>query len=244
MKLKSVAAIGAVSVVAWLQPVLMLAASSDPPSVDTSTTAAMPLDLDLARKLVLPEALAEVQKIIGTPGGPYVPDGLDNPGTWYRWYHDCGNSMSFGDVAIRDGQAISLWFEGCAGETIKRFAKGDFYMIDADGKITYLSENERRENTEIQRAFSESMKIPCVMMALTIELIDEEHTQFPTESRDELVARYATAALADQAVGADIKKIIEIGSHFVDYVESNPGTNPSEMKERFVGDCVGNRLPW
>jgi len=88
-----------------------------PPGIDAATTAQMPLDLRLAKKLPLPEPLAAVRKVIGALGEGYTLQGAGQPGdVWYRWYHDCGNAMSFGDAIARDGQVMSIWFEGCADE--------------------------------------------------------------------------------------------------------------------------------
>jgi hypothetical protein len=98
---------------------------------DSPSTAPMPLDLALAKKLPVPEPLAEVQKVIGTPGEAYTPEGIEEGGqpweahpgdVWQRWYHDCGNGtgVSFGDAISRNGQVITLWFQGCAQENVIR----------------------------------------------------------------------------------------------------------------------------
>lgn len=123
-------------------------APPDTPPAGASTEARVPLDLRLAKKLPLPEPLAAVQKAIGAPGGGWIPKGVGarrSGEVWYRWYHRCGNNMSFGDAVVRDGQVVGLWFEGCAGETVIRRANGDFHVVDENGKITFLSQAQKRE---------------------------------------------------------------------------------------------------
>jgi len=58
------------------------------------STAPMPLDLALAKRLPLPEPLTSLQKLLGTPGEVSTPEGpTKEPGeVWYRWYHDCGDA--------------------------------------------------------------------------------------------------------------------------------------------------------
>jgi hypothetical protein len=155
-----------------------VSADSEP---DESATAPMPLDLALAKKLLLPEPLASVQKIIGTPGETNSTEGKV---VSVRWWHDCGgDTMSFGDVFIRDGQVAHLWFQGCAGENIIRDADGDFYVLEANGTERYLTETAK------ERAFSEgqiqfvakALRVPCAMMAIDIQAIAEEHLGYPDE---------------------------------------------------------------
>jgi hypothetical protein len=69
------------------------------------------------------------------------------------------------------------------------------------------------------------------MMASTIGAIAEEHIDYPDESRDDFAASFVTSALAsaqDQAMSAD--KLVEIGGHFVDYVENNSHFAPTQSK--------------
>lgn len=228
-----------------------------PPPFEASTTAPMPLDLRLAKKLVLPEPITNVQKIIDSPGAPYVPQGLGkSPGIWHRWYHDCGNSMSFGDVIVQHGQAVSLWFVDCAGETIIRDADGDFHTVDAHGNIKYFAETPkekahlewvRQQEAIANRLLRKTVGVPCAMMALDIEAIAAEHVNYPNESRDELVARYVESAIVSlHAAGHDmpVSKITQIAEHFVDYVEGHSNLSPKDLKERFTADCTSGNLSW
>jgi hypothetical protein len=214
---------------------------------EESTTAPMPLDLALAKKLLLPEPLASVQKIIGTPGETNSTEGKV---VSVRWWHDCGgDTMSFGDVFIRDGQVAHLWFQGCAGENIIRDADGDFYVLEANGTETYLTETAK------ERAFSEGQKqfvakalgVPCAMMALDIEAIAEEHLGYPDESHDELVARYVAAALPNlRAAGQDIsfETLTQRAGQLVDYVEDHSDSAPEQLKGQFTTACTSGKLPW
>jgi len=101
--------------------------------------------------------------VIGTPGEPYTPSGIEEGGqpweahpgdVWYRWYHDCGNGtgVSFGDAITRNGQVITLWFQGCAQENVIRMSNGDFYVLDAHGNDTQIAE------TPQERAFSDNQR--------------------------------------------------------------------------------------
>lgn len=248
MKFQSIAVLGAVATVFSLGPLPSIATSHTPPGISSTSTAPMPLGLGLAKKLVLPEPLTTVQKLIGTPGAPYVPNGFDkSSGTWYRWYHDCGNAMSFGDVIVRNEQAVSLWFQGCAGENVKRFGNGDFYVISASGKTSYLDERERRAMSQEANRYRNKVKVPCAMMSLDIEQIANEHHNFPSESRDEIVARYVEAEMQSvHAMGQKIgiAKAMKIGGQFVDYVEAHSAMSPESVKQQFVSDCLNNQLGW
>ena len=92
---------------------------------------------------------------------------------------------------------------------------------------------------------SQKLRIGCLMMASAIEAVDEEHIDYPDESRDDIVARFVTLALASaqgQVMPAD--KLIEIGGHFVDYVEVHPGLATTQLKQQFMKDCTSLNLPW
>ena len=225
----------------------------------------MPLDLALAKKLPVPEPLASLQKVIGTPGEAYTPEGIEGGGeawearpgdVWYRWWHDCGEAMSFGDAIVRAGQVVTLWFQGCEGETIIRMSNGDFHVVDGHGKVTQLAEtpkeqafreNLRKEEAAEDQRFHSSMGIPCAMMAIDIEAIAEEHLDYPDESRDELVARYVAAALPNlRTTGQDIsaEKLTQIAGQFVDYVEDHSDLAPKQLKKQFTTDCTSRNLPW
>jgi hypothetical protein len=244
-------------------PVLPIVAHADsassPPGPEEDTTAPMPLDLALTKKLPVPEPLASVQKVIGTPGDAYTPEGTTKMPNevWYRWYHDCGDRMSFGDAIVSGGQVMTLWFQGCAGETIVREASsGDFHVVDAHGKITQLAETPKeqafRENLSKKEAaedqrFRSAVGVPCAMMAIDVEAIAEEHLDYPDESRDELAARYVAAALPDvHAMGQDMSaaKLTQIAGQFVDYVEDHSDLAPKQLKKQFTTDCTSRNLPW
>ena len=225
----------------------------------------MPLDLALAKKLPVPEPLVSLQKIIGTPGEAYTPEGIEEGGqaweahpgdVWYRWYHDCGDRMSFGDAIVRSGQVMTLSFQGCAGENIIRMSNGDFHVVPLQGKTTYLAEtpkeqafreNLRKEEAAEDQQFRSAVGVPCAMMAIDIEAIAEEHLGYPDESHDELAARYVVAALPDMhAMGQDMSaaKLTQMAGQFVDYVEDHSDLAPKQLKKQFTTDCTSGKLPW
>ena len=185
-----------------------------PPEVEASTTASIHLDLALARKLPMPKPLefsAEGDRI---PGGAYAYHG-DPPGdTMYRWYYeDCDDGESIGDVIVQAGQAVSLWFQDCAGNKILRTAIGQFYSMDEHGKTTWFAETAKekaflQQMDEAEAPFRQARGVPCAMMADSIEAIADEHLNYPDKSRDEIVARSLEAALpglpALHAAGQDI----------------------------------------
>lgn len=240
-----------------------------PPGVETSTTAPMPLDLALAKKLPMPEPLKSLQKVIGTPGGAYAYHG-DPPGdTMYRWYYDdCDDRESIGDVTVQAGQAVALWFKDCAGNIIVRAADGQFFSADEHGKTTWFAETAKEKATkdqvdQMEAKFRQERGVPCAMMALSIEAIAVEHFNYPDESRDELVAQFVAAALpglpALHTGGQDmsVEQLIQRAGKFVDYVEAHSGLAPEEgsievraqagireLKERFTADCTSGDLPW
>lgn len=231
------------------------------PGPDGANRAPMPLDLTLAKRLTVPEPLTLVQKVIGTPGEAYIPEGTaKTPGeVWYRWWHDCNDDqgVSFGDAIVRSGQVVTLWFQGCEGETIVREANsGDFHVVDAHGKITQLAEtpkeqafqeNLRKAETAEDQRFRSAIGVPCAMMAIDIEAIAEEHLGYPDELHDELVARYVAAALPNlHAAGQDMSaaKLTEMAGQFVNYVENHPDLAPEQLKKQFTTDCTSRKLPW
>lgn len=84
------------------------------------------------------------------------------------------------------------------------------------------------------------------MMALDIEAIADERSNYPNESRDELVARYTEAALYSlHAIGKDMptEKVVQFAGRLVDYVEAHSGSAPAQIKREFTADCAADRLP-
>jgi hypothetical protein len=136
----------------------------------------VPLDERLAAKITLPMPLSALETMLGGPGS--LSNSKGGQGTIeYRWYYDYYNQVSipsrndlavgYGDVVVKDGQVIALWFSDGDTNLIRKNADGDFVVTNRDHRARAISapltphiSSSMVTSRSIDTYFANSLRLP------------------------------------------------------------------------------------